>query len=136
MSYALSGALQSAIYQHLSTDSALNALVGAAIYDAMPPGTVPSIYVALGPETAKDWSSQTSAGASHEFTLSVVTQGAGFSDAKRVAAAICDALSGADISLSRGRLVALNFMRAKAVRIGTADERRIDLTFHALVEDA
>jgi len=136
MSYGVSAALQAGVYQALIADTALGALVGADIYDAIPSGTVPSLYVALGPELAKDRSDKTGNGAEHEFTVSVLTDSAGFASAKGAAAAISDALVDADITLSRGSLVSLNFYRAKAVRVGTGDDRRIDLTFRARVQDS
>jgi hypothetical protein len=135
MSYAISAALQTAIYQALSADADVTALVGTDIYDALPAGTVPSLYIALGPEKASDASDQTGHGARHDFTVSVVTDSAGFASAKAVAAAVSDALVDAPLMLSRGRLVSLRFRRAKAVRVSPGDERRIDLTFRARVDD-
>ncbi|MEL6960742.1 MAG: DUF3168 domain-containing protein, partial [Pseudomonadota bacterium] len=116
-------------------DATLTGLVGTDIYDALPSGTLPSLYVALGPELAKDASDMTGGGANHEFTIAVVTTSAGFSTAKQAAAAISDALVDADLTLSRGTLISLSFYRAKAVRVGTGGERRIDLTFKARVQD-
>lgn len=135
MSYGVSAALQTAVYQALIADVALGALVGADIYDAFPSGTLPSLYVALGPEIARDRSDKSGAGAEHRFTVSIVTDSAGFVVAKQAAAAVSDALVDAELTLNRGTLIALNFYRAKAVRVGSADERRIDLTFNARVED-
>ncbi|MCF2903540.1 DUF3168 domain-containing protein [Octadecabacter sp. CECT 8868] len=135
MSYGVSAALQAAIYQALFADVTLAGLVGTDIYDALPSGVVPSLYVALGPELAKDRSDKTGGGAEHEFTVSVVTDSSGFAVAKSAAAAVSDVLVNADLTLSRGSLVSLNFHRAKAVRVGAADERRIDLTFRARVQD-
>ena len=45
------------------------------------------------------------------------------------------ALVDAEMSLSRGRLVALHFWRARARREGSGNLRRIDLTFRARVEE-
>lgn len=135
MSYGVSAALQAAVYQTLIMDTNLDLLVGSDIYDAIPSGTLPSLYVALGPEIAKDRSDKSGGGAEHEFTISVITDSSGFAVAKQAAAAVSDALVDADMTLDRGTLIALNFYRAKAVRIGSADERRIDLTFKALVQD-
>jgi len=136
MSYGMAAALQSAVYQHLLGDTGVNALVGAAIYDAVPAGDLPKTYVSLGPETVQDRSDKSGAGALHRFTVSVVTETAGFGAAKSVAAAIGDALTGADLTLSRGRLVGLWFDRAAARRTGKAGRiRRIDLRFRARVED-
>ncbi len=136
MSYAMSAPLQSAVYQHLLADAGVGALVGTAIYDAVPAGDLPQTYVILGPEDVRDRSDATGAGALHRFVVSVATEAAGFGAAKSVAAAISDALAGAELTLSRGRLVGLWFERATARRAGKAGRiRRIDLRFHARVED-
>lgn len=135
MSYGVAAALQAAIYQRLMADTALDALIGSAIYDAVPPGAVGGTYVSIGPETATDASSQTERGAVHEFSVSVVTDAAGFQNAKAVAAAVSDALTGATLVLGRGRLVGLWFLKARARRVEKADARRIDLTFRARTED-
>ncbi|WGW02514.1 DUF3168 domain-containing protein [Tropicibacter oceani] len=134
MSYAVSGALQAAIYAQLLGDGALGALVGSNIFDALPQGSLPSLYVSIGPETAQEASDVSGAGAWHDFTVSVVTDNAGFQSAKDTAGAVSDALVGADLTLSRGRLVGLWFRKAKATR-ETGGLRRIDLTFRARVED-
>ncbi len=135
MSYALSGVLQAAVYGRLSGDAALSALIGGAIFDAAPPGVLPKLYLSLGPEVVRDRSDVTGAGAEHEFTVSVISDEAGFAGAKAVAAAVSDALADAELVLARGRLVGLWFLRAKAARVGTGERRRIDLIFRARVED-
>lgn len=135
MSYGIGAALQAAVYQKLVSDAALGALVGAAVYDSIPPGTVTGTYVSLGPEDVRDASDQVGRGAVHEFTVSVVTDQAGFQSAKAVAAAVSDALSNADLALARGRLVGLWFLSARARRVEKADIRRIDLLFRARVEE-
>jgi len=135
MSYAISGALQAAIFQRLVGDTALSTLVGGNIFDALPSGAVPPLYVALGPEKASDASDQTGGGAVHELTISVITESAGFAVAKEAAGAVSDALVDADLALVRGTLVSLRFYKATAARVGTADTRRIDLIFRARVCD-
>jgi len=136
MSYAISGSLQAAVYTALAQDDVLMAIVGDAIYDAMPPGEVPPIYVRLGAETVRDASDGTGAGAEHSFTVSVVSDAPGYADAKAAAGAISDALHDADLTLSRGRLVSLRFERASARTVSAAQIRQIDLRFRARVEDA
>ena len=136
MSYAISPSLQTAIFQQLYTDPTLVGLVGSQIFDAIPSGAVPDIYVALGPEKVRDWSDKTGGGAVHELTISVVSQGAGFAAAKEAACAVSDALVDADLTLTRGTLVGLRFYKAAAARVGTGDTRRIDLIFRARVSDA
>lgn len=137
MSYGQSSALQAAVYDALLADTGVTALVGAAVYDALPTGTLPPLYIALGPEIARDKSDKTGRGAEHEFTVSVVTDTAGFANAnaKAAAGAVSDALVDADLTLTRGRLVGLQFYRAKAARVGTGTTRRINLTFRARLED-
>lgn len=135
MTYAIGSALQTAVFQHLLADAPLGALVGSDIFDALPSGIPPNTYVSLGPEEVKDASDVCSTGAFHEFTVSVVTDTSGFQSAKDIAAAICDALIDADLILSRGSLIALWFLRAKAARSDNGATRRIDLIFRARVQD-
>lgn len=135
MSFALSGPLQAAVYGALSGDAALAALVGSDIYDAVPSGTVPAIYVSLGNEAVRDASDVSGAGAVHQFNVSVITTNPGFASAKAVAGAVSDVLHNADLTLSRGRLVSLQFERASVRRIDTAAARQIDLRFRARVQD-
>jgi len=135
MSYAVAAALQRAVFARLTGDTILTALVGSAIYDALPTGTLPPLYVVLGSEEVRDASDKTGAGANHTFTISVVTESAGFAIAKEAAAAVSDALVDADLNLDRGTLVALNFYKAKAARVGTGAMRQINLMFRARVSD-
>lgn len=135
MSYVLAAPLQAAVFAALSSDVDLGTLVGAAIYDAIPSGTLPSLYVSLGPETVQDASDKTGTGAVHQFTVSVVTETPGFAAAKQAASAISEVLHDADLTLSRGRLVSLTFERAVAGRIDGGSGRKIDLRFRARVED-
>jgi hypothetical protein len=67
MSYGVSAALQAGVYQALISDSDLAALVGTAIYDAIPSGSLPATYVALGPENVLDSSDKSGGGALHLF---------------------------------------------------------------------
>jgi len=135
MSYAIASALQAAVFAQLDADPALQALVGDAIFDVAPPGGLPGLYVLLGPEDVRDRSDKTGHGAAHDFVLSVVSDADGFQTAKTVAAAVSDALVDADLVLSRGRLVSLNFLRARAQRVAKGAQRQIDLRFRARVED-
>lgn len=135
MSYGVAAALQTAIYARLAGDPALGALVGDAIYDALPSGPLPPLYLVLGPEDVRDASDKTGGGALHRFTVAVLTDSAGFAAAKAAAAAVSDALIDAPLTLNRGTLVGLHFDRAKAARIGKGDIRQITLTFRARVAD-
>ena len=136
MSYAISAALQEAVYQTLAADISLSAMVGGAIYDALPSGTAPDLYISLGPETARDASDKTGYGAVHLFTVSVISDAPGFAKAKAVAASICDALVDTPMALTRGRCVSLQFDQARAARTENSNSRQIDLRFRARVEDS
>ncbi|MBD3804188.1 MAG: DUF3168 domain-containing protein [Thioclava sp.] len=134
MSYAIGAALQAAVYARLQDDPGVTELVGSAVYDAAPAGTVSGTYVSLGPEDARDASDMTGDGAVHDFTVSVVSDVAGFQLAKQVGEAISDTLLASPLTLARGRLVGLWFLKAKARRVDKGAARRLDLTFRARVE--
>jgi hypothetical protein len=135
MSYAVSEALQAAIYARLTGHGPLTDLLGAAIYDALPAGPLPPLYATLGAERARDRSDVTARGAEHDLTVSVVSDAAGFRAAKAAAAAVSDALAAPLPPLTRGRLAGLWFLRARARREGSGDARRIDMVFRARTED-
>lgn len=135
MSYGMAAALQTALFQHLAADPAVTAMTGDAIFDAAPMGAVPDLYIALGPEEARDRSDVSAPGAEHRLSVSVVSAGAGFVAAKQVAGTVSDSLESAALTLERGRLVSLNFLRASARRSRDGKIRRIDLTFRARVDD-
>jgi hypothetical protein len=130
MSYGAAPALQTAVFQRLST---WPALTGVSIYDAVPPN-VTGTFVLIGPEEVRDQSDKTGAGAEHQMVISVITDATGFLSIKTIAADISDALVGAALVLSRGTLVNLLFLRASARRIEEGETRRIDLTFRARVQ--
>ncbi len=128
MSYAISQALQAAVYGALEA-------ISAPVFDALPAGPLPELYVTLGPETVRDRSGAGAKVARHDFTVSVISDASGFRGAKAVAGEISDLLSDADLTLERGTLVALDFLRARARRTSQEGVRRIDLIFRAIVDD-
>lgn len=133
MSYAMTAALQQAVYAALIGDAQVAALSNGAIYDALPPGPVPDLYVSLGPERVRDRSDKTGRGAVHDFAVTVISDTAGFGAAKALAAAVSDCLADADPTLARGHLVSLNFLRARARRLAAG--REIELWFRAVLDD-
>lgn len=137
MSYQASVALQGAVYQALCHDPALGALIGDAVYDAMPVAAPAGTYVSLGPEEVRDAGDATAAGSSHDFVISVLSGSdgsGGFAEVKAAAAAVADALEAGALPLAQGRLVGLWFQRAKARRVENGAGRRIDLTFRARID--
>lgn len=133
MSCDLSAALQEAVFARLAADAALQDVVGGAIHDEIPPGTPPGTFVVLGPEEVLDRSDKSGAGAEHRLRISVISSAQGFRAAKLAAGAISEALEGAPLALSRGRVVGLWFDRAVAAQ-GQGRARRIDITYRVRVE--
>ena len=137
MSYSASVALQGAVYQRLRGDVALSSLVGDAIFDAMPVEAPSGVFVSLGPEEVRDVGDYTAAGSQHDFVVSVLSgtdESAGFAAVKSAAVAVADALERAELSLDRGDLAGMWFLRAKARRVENGAARRVDLTFRARID--
>ncbi|WP_136684578.1 DUF3168 domain-containing protein [Falsirhodobacter xinxiangensis] len=129
MSYGVAAALQEAIFARLR---GLGGLQDVAIHDAAPDATA-GTWVLIGPETVRDRSDASGAGAEHQVVLSVISDAEGFLAAKRVAGAISDGLA-VPLEMSRGRIAGLWFDRAVARRLEAGRTRRIDLTFRVRVE--
>lgn len=140
MTYALAWPLQQALFARLSADTTLAALMAGPprLFDGPPHASgsqaAPLPYVVLGNDSALPRGDQTIAGAEHRFDLVIHTDQPGFAQGKQLAAAICDALLGAPLTLSRGRVVVLSFLAARTDR-GADDQRQITLSFRALLDD-
>ena len=137
MSYAATVALQAAVYGALRDDAALADLVGDAIYDAMPVAAPPGTYVSLGPEDVRDAGDMTAPGALHDFVVSVLSgtdEANGFGAVKEVAVAVSEVLEVAEITLDRGHLAGMWFLRARARRAENGAGRRVDMTFRARID--
>lgn len=135
MSYGVSADLQIAIFTALETDPALSALVAGSIFDTMPTGPKPPFFVALGPETVTERSDGSGQGAIHDLQITIVTEASGFLKAKQAGARVSDILTAPGLSLGRGQLISMRFLKAKARRVTNDDARRIDLWFRARVTD-
>jgi hypothetical protein len=131
MSYGAAAALPAAIFQRLT---AADGLAGVPVVDALPRGAGRGTFVLIGPEEVRDASDRSGPGAEHRLSISVISDAAGFGEAKAVAAAVSDSLAGAELMLVRGRLVGIHFLRAEARRLDAGAVRRIDLTFRARIE--
>jgi hypothetical protein len=110
-------------------------LVGGNIFDALPSGEIALTYILIGEEKILDRSDVTGASTRHDVTVSVVSSSAGFSDAKIIAAEICNALVDGSVILSAGNLRQIQFRSAKSRRDTGGAERRIDLIFRALIDE-
>ncbi|AEM40495.1 DUF3168 domain-containing protein [Ketogulonicigenium vulgare] len=122
-------ALQQALYTRLTA-----ALDGVDIYDALPSGPVPALYVALGPEEVEDLSTHEGALTIHEVKISVIATGGGFGSAKTITTAITEALA-APLTLPSFTASPAQFLRASAKGTSASGaERRIDLFFRIRIE--
>lgn len=138
MSYAITAALQVAVYDTLSANVALVALV-EGIYDAPPGsgGTPPvGTYITLGDEEAKDRSSGSHSGTTLDFEVNIHSDFAGFSAAKAVAAEVVNSLASADLGLTSGRVTLLRFLKSRTRRGAAPETRRIALVFRAILDDS
>ena len=137
MTYALSFALQEAVYAALTGSGELAALVGGRIFDSPPHADAPEAeagpFVTLGEERAEAWGAQGLSGAEHEIEVSVHAGPEGFAAAKRAAAAVAEALVEALPPLATGRVATADFLGARARRAKDGG-RRIDLRFRFKVE--
>ncbi|MEM9795795.1 MAG: DUF3168 domain-containing protein [Pseudomonadota bacterium] len=134
MTYAMGEGLQMAIYTRLAGDPTLDSLVPGAVFDAVPT-MAPDLFVALGPEKTRDRSDVSGAGAWHDLRVSIVTTRPGYLAAKRVAARVSDVLLDGALTLTRGRVASMRFLKAEAKRDEGEGTRRIDLWFRARLED-
>lgn len=137
MSFDASVALQAAVYQALRTDPAVSALIGDAVYDAMPVVAPTGTYAAIGPDDVTEAGDMTGDGARHDFVVSVLSgtqDTGGFGVVKEVAAAVTEALEDGDLGLDHGHLVGLWFVSARARRADGGAGRRVDLKFRARID--
>jgi len=131
MSYAAAAALQAAIFARLQGHPDL---AGVPVVDALPPGSGTGLFVLIGPEEVREASDKSGAGAEHRLVISVISDAAGFLQAKTAAVAVAEALDGVPPVLPIGRVVSLLFAKAVARRLDDGAARRIDLTFRARIE--
>ena len=131
MSYGAGAALQTAIFGLLATAPEL---AGVGILDAIPPGGGGGTFVLIGPEEVVDLSDSSGGGTEHRFSVSVISDAAGFLAAKSVSGAVSERLIAATPPLSCGRVVSIRFVKAVARRLNNGAVRRVDLTFRARIE--
>jgi hypothetical protein len=78
--------LQAAIYQTITADAELSALV-RGVYDSLPQDTE-FPYVVIGADTEKPWNSLTEIGREYTVTLHVFSQYPGMRECKQIAGRI------------------------------------------------
>lgn len=122
-----SWALQQAIYQALTNDGPLVALLGwARVWDDVPErAAFPYVTFAAGSE--RDWSTGSGAGAEHAVVLHVWSRAGGRKEAQEIVAAVRAVLHEAALTLTGHRLINLRH-EASDVRRDADGE-----TYHGIV---
>ena len=129
-----SWALQQAIFDALTGDAPLIALLGAArIYDDVPQRT-PHPYVTIGQSTIRDWSTGTDDGAEHLLTLHVWSRAGGRREAHEIMGALRDAVHDRLLPLAGHRLVNLRHELSEARREADGDTYHGIVRFRAVTE--
>ncbi|MCI4661463.1 MAG: DUF3168 domain-containing protein [Neomegalonema sp.] len=140
MTAALSWPLQQALYARLAADEALSSLLpGPALVDSPPHDARDHLrppYILLGDESIAPLADQTHLGARHRFSLTIHSAAPGFAEAKRIAAALSDALIRRPLALTRGTCIRLDFISGQTRRLDTEQRRELTLTFEAALEDS
>lgn len=114
--------LQKAIYQALTGDAALMALV-AGIFDRVTEGTAYP-YVTIGESAGRDWSTKTTKGVQYLLSLHVWSRGGGRKQAADIMDRIHTVLHDASLAATGHALVLLRFV---ASEIDLQDD---GLTYH------
>lgn len=139
MTFAMSWALQEAVFAALTSDPTLAASIGDRIYDAPPPfeaDAAPDVpWITLGDERVDDWSTSDGAGAAHLLSVTITAPRRGFADAKKIAGQVCDVLLGGSLAPSRGQVAFVGFVGGRTRRIEKDLMRQVELRFRVLVED-
>ncbi|MEC9343066.1 MAG: DUF3168 domain-containing protein [Pseudomonadota bacterium] len=129
-------ALQKAVFEALSQDTGLAALIGAArVYDDVPPGTHPP-YLVFADSSELDWSTGTEEGGEIRFAVEIWTAHRGRRQAAAIAVSVRDALAGIDTLEAPFHLVNLRFVSARFARDQQTEYFRGLLRFRAVVEGA
>lgn len=126
--------LQRAIYQRLTMDAALIALLGGArVYDDVPRGaSFP--YISFGPTTERDWSTGGEVGCEHTVTLHVWSRAHGFQETETIVAAVRDALHDQGLSLTGFQLINLRQEQAEVRRDPDGETRQGSIRLRAVTE--
>ena len=127
-------ALQKAVFETLSADTGLMALIGASsIFDDVPPATHPP-YVVFADTQAADWSTGTEAGDELRFGIEIWSSQKGRKQAASIAQSVRDALAAVDAVDAPYTLVNLRFVSARFERDPQTEYFRGLLRFRAVVE--
>jgi hypothetical protein len=139
MTYALGWPLQEALFGALSADPECAAFFDTRIHDAPPPfgsdAEAEGLYLVIGDERVRDWSTASDEGAVHQVRLDVYAPRRSFAEAKQAAAAVSDVVLKSALTPARGRVVNARFVDARTGRSENDALRRIAMRFRFTLED-
>lgn len=127
-------ALQKAVYQHLSADVGLKALIGdpARIYDDPPAGAA-TPYLTIGPTSIREFKG-VDGGLQHDLRLHAFSRYAGRRDVKQIVSAVYDALHEAALTVEGHRLINLRFVFSDVIRRQDGDAYQGVIRFRAVTQ--
>ncbi len=122
-------ALQQAVFAVLSCNSTVQDEVADRIFDAVPRGSdFPYIVIGDGSETAASDLIE------HSLSINIWSRGGGHREAKRIAAAVRDALDGMPLTLDGHSLIDIRFDTADYSRWSDGETWRGVVRFRAVTE--
>lgn len=128
--------LQAALFEALSGDAELTALIGAdRVHDDVPEGARPP-YVRFGRNSFTDWNTATETGQEHRFELEAWSAQDGRKDAARIADRLRIVALGLTISAPAIRLVNLEHLSTTIERDPATDWFRAFVSLRAVTEIA
>ena len=130
-----SWALQQAVFAALCANAEVQAALGTPprLYDAVPREAV-FPYAVLGDGQESDWSTATEQGGEHTLAIHIWSRGSGHREAKQIAGAIRDGLTGAALVLTGFALIGIGFLSADYARQLDGETWRASLRFRAVTE--
>lgn len=127
-------AVQTAIYQALSGNAALAALV-TGVYDNVPQGTA-FPYVSIGQDVHNEWDTDTTQGSDCSITIHVWSRKRGRKEVKAIQAAIYDVLHRADLTQSGYKIDNLMWENSQSFMDADGKTRHGVQTFRMQIETA
>ena len=125
-------ALQSAIYSSLSNDNTLTQVLGAGVFDEVTEGaTYP--FVALGEETAVDYSTKDLVGGETTINIHIWSQYKGSKETKNIMDKIHDLLHDSNLTVSGFNLINLRFEYSDIMRDPDGVTRHGVMRFRAII---
>ena len=125
-------ALQSSIYSTLSNDNNLTQVLGAGVYDEVKEGaTYP--FVALGEETAVDYSTKDLVGGETTVNIHIWSQYKGSKETKQIMDRIHDLLHDSNLSVTGFNLINLRFEYSDIMRDPDGVTRHGVMRFRAII---